>query len=51
MSVFHLVGRFALITGTGRGIGADAARLLAIGGAPASVRRRDDVRARAEAHR
>jgi len=44
-------GRFALITGTSRGIGAEAARLLAIGGAPASVRGRDDVRARAEAHR
>lgn len=44
-------GRFALHTGTSRGIGADASRLPAIGGAPGSVGRRDDVCARAEAHR
>jgi NAD(P)-dependent dehydrogenase (short-subunit alcohol dehydrogenase family) len=51
MTNIHRGGRFALITGPSRGIGADAARPLAIGGAPVSVRRRDDVPARPEAHR
>jgi len=44
-------GAAGSLSSRARAGGSARTRLLAIGGAPASVRRRDDVRARAEAHR